>query len=236
MSDPDDWGNLASYAKKQWSQCGEEGVLERIFELIGTINQIAIEFGCSDGYSLSNTRSLVEKGWTVHMWDARPRAEKCALSDEKFGVPPEKRIPLQEHLILPENINLIFEHYQIPRRPDLLSIDIDGNDYWVWKALTYRPRVVVIEFNGALPPEAKCTVPYDPDFRHDGTDYYGASFALLCQLGREKGYAPVCQLMGLNIFFVLAELIPAGHMPDVHYTRHQSLPCDPKGRPWQHID
>jgi len=210
-----DW-DLEKYARIQrYSQCGEEGIIEQIFSLIGTTNRVAVEFGCADGYNLSNTRALLEQGWTVHMWD-------CAYANHQ----------VRRHLITAENVNEIFQSEGVPEEFDLLSIDIDGNDYWVWKALTAcRPRVVVIEFNGAL--SGKKTIPYDPAHRHDGTDYYGASFELLCALGREKGYVPVCQIADLNLFFVRKELVPVDPdtLPLFHAPR-PSHPPDLKERPW----
>lgn len=215
-----DWMNLASYARIRHSQCGEEGVLERIFSLIGTTNKTSVEFGCGDGYSLSNTRLFCdEQGWTAHMWDSHHENEQ-----------------IKRHLVTAENVNDLFALHNVPHDLDLLSIDIDGNDYWVWKALRWQPRVVVIECNASLPTDKKCTIPYDPAFRHDGTNYYGASFALLCELGRQKGYVPVCQLAGLNLFFVRAELVPAGAAPEVVAVRQHCHPPDTLERPWQEID
>ncbi|MGD0091560.1 MAG: hypothetical protein ABSE73_16710, partial [Planctomycetota bacterium] len=107
----------------------------------------------------------------------------------------------------------LFEQYGVPREFDLLSIDIDGNDYWVWKKLAaYRPRVVVIEYNASVPPDEAKVMPYDPAFVWRKTDYYGASLLALERLGRAKGYALVaCDESGANAFFVAREL--AG--PDV---------------------
>lgn len=210
------WENLQKYVRKQYSQCGEEGVLEQIFKNVGTMNKISVEFGCRDGYSLSNTRFLVEKGWTCHMWD-------CA---------PAKTADVKEHFITAENINDILAQYDIPKNLDLLSIDIDGNDYWVWKALTWQPRVVVIEFNGAK--SGKVTIPYDPNFKYNATDYYGASFDLMCALGLEKGYVPVCQLENLNLFFVRAELVDKP--PKIAFTPRPAHPPDPLKRPWQVVE
>lgn len=212
-----DWADLVKYAYKCYSQCGEEGIIDRIFGLIGTTNRTAVEFGCGNGYYLSNTRFFKEQGWTAHMWDG-------AYENGE----------IKKHFVTAENVNDLFARYAVPHDFDLLSLDIDGNDYWVWKVLEWQPRVVVIEFNGVLPIDSKCTIPYDPEFKHDGTDFYGASFALLCQLGREKGYVPVCQLANLNLFFVRQELV--SDPPVVTYAPYPGHPQDLLQRAWQQID
>ena len=85
---------------------------------------------------------------------------------------------------------------------DLLSIDIDYNDYWIWKAVTaVSPRVVVIEYNATLRPPMSLVVPYDPACMWDGTNYFGASLEALVRLGRDKGYRVVaCNYTGVNAF------------------------------------
>jgi hypothetical protein len=98
-------------------------------------------------------------------------------------------------------------------RIGLLSIDIDGVDYWVWKAVdVVQPDIVVIEYNSLFGPERAVTVPYDPAFRrsqaHSSTSYYGASIAALAALGRSKGYALVgSNSAGNNAFFVRRSLV-----------------------------
>ena len=87
------------------------------------------------------------------------------------------------------NINFLLAKYSVPREFDLLSIDIDSNDYYVWKALEgYSPRIVVIEYNASFPPTESKTIKYDPNFVWDGTNYYGASLLALKKLGQSKGY------------------------------------------------
>lgn len=99
---------------------------------------------------------------------------------------------------------------------DLLSIDIDGNDYWVWKAMTaIRPRVVVIEYNSSFGPDRSVTVAYDPSFRryekHPSGLYYGASLQALNKLAAQKGYFLAgCDSAGVNAFFVRDDLADRG--------------------------
>jgi hypothetical protein len=87
---------------------------------------------------------------------------------------------------------------------DLLSLDIDGMDYWVWKAISViEPQVVVCETHNPIPPDKALTVPYDPDFIFESENYRGASLAAMCKLGQEKGYRLVgTHRFGFNAFFI----------------------------------
>jgi hypothetical protein len=125
-----------------------------------------------------------------------------------------------------QNIEDLLAANAVPAEFDVLSIDIDGNDYWVWSAIRrWRPRLVVIEYNAAYPPPRKWVMQLNPDHVWDGTTYYGASLTSLVNLGREKGYVLVAtDSAGVNAFFVRADLVPPGRFldPTVHY--HYSPP------------
>lgn len=116
---------------------------------------------------------------------------------------------IKKETVTTENINFLFKKYKVPKEFDLLSIDIDFNDYWVWKAIDgYSPRVVVIEYNASIPPTESKTIIYNPNARWDGTNYFGASLLALVKLGKRKGYALIgCEKKGVNAFFVRNDLI-----------------------------
>lgn len=118
-----------------------------------------------------------------------------------------------------ENIQQLFHKYNVPKNFDLLSIDIDYNDYWVWKAITdYVPRVVVIEYNSSIPPTESKVVPYDPNASWDGTNYFGASLLALRNLGLSKGYTLVgCESRGVNAFFCKRDLVEGIKIKDIEY-------------------
>ena len=180
---------------KTYSQLGEESIIQAIFGQIGTTNSYFVDFGAGDGVALSNTRLLKEQGWNGLMMDGDNKGSKEVM---------------QEH-ITADNINKLFAKYNVPGKFDLLSLDIDGNDYWVWKALEYEPRVVVIEFNGTIPPYESKTIKYNPEHTWGKNDYYGASFTALKKLGETKGYTLVYQLGCTNMFFVKSGLTPSLH-------------------------
>lgn len=191
---------LALAERKVYSQNGEDGVIAAIFGLLGVTNRFFVEFGCEDATEC-NTRYLLENGWTGLLMDGN-------------GVSRNPYATVHREYITAENINDLFRKYQVPESFDLLSIDIDGNDYWVWKAITSRPRVVVIEYNAQVPAEDRKVIPYEPNFRWTGTDYYGASLLALRELAEQKAYSLVyCERAGVNAFFVADECLPRNFVP-----------------------
>ena len=178
--------NFGSCEKKVWSQNGEDGVIAAIFALICTTSKFYVEFGASGE---NNTALLREQGWNGVWMDQ--------------GDCP----PAHKEFITAENINDLLAKYQVPVEFDILSIDIDGNDYWVWKAIKHRPRVVVIEFNGYLDPAVPLTIKYNPNHQWNHDSYFGASVAALQKLGKEKGYKLAYVDFNLvNLFFIREDI------------------------------
>ena len=133
------------------------------------------------------------------------------------------RLNVQSAFITAENIQSLLKAANVPAELDLLSIDIDGNDYWVWKAITdYRPRVVVIEYNATFRYDTEFIQSYDPKRLWNRTSYYGVSLKSLELLGRSKGYSLVgCNFIGSNAFFVRddirGEKFMAPYTAETHY-------------------
>ena len=188
-------GDVQRWEQRFCSQNGEDGVLDAIFRVVGTTNRYYVEFGTENGDQCC-TRWLAEaRGWHGLLMD---------------GDHDRPEINLHREFITAENINALFARYGVPDAFDLLVIDIDGNDYWVWQRLDarYQPRVVVIEYNASVPPPARRTIAYDPAFTWAGTDYHGASLSALEALGASRGYALVgCDSAGVNAFFVQDSLL-----------------------------
>lgn len=193
---------LLRYGFKIHSQNDEDGIIQEIFKRIGTANRIFIEFGVETGNECNTAKLLIE-GWRGLWIESAPhyaaeirRALAAFLGDGQ--------LTLTESLVTSENVNVLFEQAGFKDEIDLLSIDIDGNDYWVWKAIAaVNPRVVVIEYNATLRPPLSVVVPYEPTRQWDGSIYSGASLEALVRLGRTKGYRIVgCNFSGSNAFFV----------------------------------
>ena len=195
---------LLRYELQVNSQSGEDGVLHEIFRRIGAGSRVFVEIGLEDGLE-SNTAFLIAKGWTGFWIDGR---DDCGRTLAAAGVPPE-RVRALAAFVTAENAGSLLEGLGVPREFDLLSIDIDQNTYYVWRALrAYRPRAAVVEYNAALPPDLDWKVRYDPARVWDETQNFGASLKALELLGRELGYSLVgCDIAGTNAFFVRDDLV-----------------------------
>lgn len=220
--------DLRPYERQVYSQCGEDGVLEHIFECIGTTGRRFVEFGAKDGLCVSNTANLrLHHGWTGLLMDAAA---------------PEGDPLVTRAFIKAENVDALFEEHGVAERFDLLSIDIDGNDYWVWKAIDrFTPRVVVIEYNIFFQLDDCRTMPYDADHIWDGRScYLGASLAALRKLGEQKGYALVhTDAWAPNAFFVLRSELPDAWQDRptrelTHWGKFHEPPGT-EGRPWTRV-
>ena len=193
---------LLRYGFKTYSQSDEDGIIQEIFKRIGTSNRIFVEFGVESGVECNSVKLLVE-GWRG-LWLEGSATRITQIRKNFQAFLDEHRLAVNEAFVAAENINVLLEQGGVTGEIDFLSIDIDNNDYWVWKAISViRPRVVVIEYNAALRPPLSLVVPYDPERRWDGSNYFGASLEALVRLGRSKGYRIVgCNFSGANAFFV----------------------------------
>ncbi|OEU66622.1 MAG: hypothetical protein BBJ57_02495 [Desulfobacterales bacterium PC51MH44] len=198
---------LNRFEYQVYSQNGEDGIIEEIFNRIGTRNKFFVEFGVENGLQ-NNTAYLLTKDWTG-CWIEANEAWVKEIKQKFNSLIQEKRLLVRQAFITGENIESLLVEAQVPKEFDLLSIDIDGNDYWVWKAIkSYRPKVVVIEYNPMFRPDAKWIMKYNPEAIWNGTSYYGASLKSLEMLGLEKGYKLVgCNFLGVNAFFVREDLV-----------------------------
>lgn len=244
--------DLEAHEASVYSQSGEDGVIARLFDQIGTTNRFFVEFGAKDGRWLSNTANLrLHRGWTGLLMDGDPTDGgsdapnpvdvPVALEREAGVLADESAARVQQELVTRENINSLLAHYRVPSTFDLLSIDIDGNDYWVWQALEdFRPRVVLIEYNIFFQLDERKTIPYDPVHVWDESSFHGASLAALCELGRQKGYQlAYTDSFAPNAFFVLESLLPKewDPVPMVRAARWGAFAerPDPEERAWLEV-
>ena len=201
---------LEYHGFKVYSQNDEDGIIEEIFNRIGTTNKTFIEFGVENGLEC-NSHYLLFKNWHG-LWIDGSETHVRAIREKFAPVLANGQLKVLQAFITRENINELFIEGGIEGEIDLLSIDVDGNDYYIWQAINVvKPRVVIIEYNAKFPPNCDWKMAYNKNHHWDGSDWQGASLKSLELLGRELGYQLVAtNFTGVNAFFVLKESVREG--------------------------
>lgn len=201
--------HLHDYEFKVYSQSGEDGIIQYLIRRIEIANPVFVEIGVGN-YTEANTRFLaVNNHWTGLVIDCSGENIDQIRRSRIFW---ECDLKVECAFVDSDNVNAILLKHGIQGDIGLLSIDIDGNDYWIWKALTcVSPRIVICEYNSLFGSKRKVTIPYDKDFRrikaHYSSLYFGASIAALADLGEKKGYVLAgSNSVGTNLFFVRNDL------------------------------
>lgn len=169
---------------KSFSQHGQDIIVLSWLRKIGFLNKVAVEFGARNGVQNSNIRMFETLNWKLYQWDK--------FFQNQF---------VNKESITAENINQIFEKYEVPKEFDFLSIDIDSNDYWVWKSLNYEANLILIEYNPNFSIDQSVALKYNPNRVWKKNVAFSASFSAMVKLGEEKGYIPVDHL-GHDILFL----------------------------------
>ena len=195
-----------------FSQWGEDGSIQWLLSRVPVERRFFVEFGV-EAYHEANTRFLLtDCGWSGLVIDDDPGQIRIIRQSDYYWYHELRAVA---SLVSAENINDLLRENGAEGDIGLMSIDIDGMDWHVWKAITAtRPRIVVCEYNHLLGAERAVTVPYDPAFSrreaHFSLCYYGASLPAFVKLANEKGYDLVgCGTSGLNAFFVRRDVRPA---------------------------
>lgn len=206
MQKKSDW--LLEHAVSVTSEHGEDGIIEKIFEVIGAKSRWCVELGALNGTHGSNTWQLItKKQWSAVLIEADP----TYFEQLRATYAPYPRVYCVNNFVTFEGeyaLDKIFAQTPLPREFDLLSLDIDGNEYHLWDSLAvYRPRVVVVEFNPSIPNAVSFVQPRDMSI------FQGSSLRALTELGERKGYTLVAA-NAVNAFFVLEELFPLFEIAD----------------------
>jgi hypothetical protein len=205
---------LNDYSRKVYSQSGEDGIIEKVFDTLNIENGWYCEFGAGDGDWIPNTKLLREKGWNGVLIEGE--LESYKVLSEKYD--KDQSLTLINKYVScekGERLDDILKKTKIPRDFDLLSIDVDGNDLWIWESLkNYNPKMVVVEYNYTYPSDSSVTIKYDPSHRFRENNYYGASAGAFDKLAKSKEYVLVACTHGLNLFYCRKDLsikfIPLG--------------------------
>lgn len=188
-----------------FSQWGDDGIIQYLISQLDIPNKTFVEFGV-ENYTESNTRFLaLNNNWSGLVIDGSPENIEYIKGDP---VSWACELHAECAFITKDNINELISKYDFPKEIGILSVDIDGNDYWVWEAINcVDPVIVITEYNSVFGNNTEWTVPYDPAFfrtdKHPSNLYYGASLGALVSLATRKGYSFVgTNSKGNNAYFV----------------------------------
>jgi hypothetical protein len=197
---------LVKSGYRVYSQADEDGILHEIFRRIGDGKRTFLELGVGNGLE-NNSLFLLIQGWSGIWIEGSER--KVAASRKNLAAQiAEGRLQLERNFITAPTIDKKIASLTAGREIDLLSIDLDGNDYYILEAIhSISPRVIVAEYNAKFPPDIPWIIEYNQSHRWDGTDYFGASLKSLELLLAGRGYSLVgCSVLGTNAFFVRTDL------------------------------
>ncbi len=209
---PENWDN---YGFKVFSQNNEDGLIQYIIHHTDLPQKNFIEFGVED-YSECNTRFLLlHDSWAGLVMDG---SEKWMQDLKKQSIYWKRTIEAKGVFITKDNINSIISESGFFGKVGLLSVDVDGNDYWILKSINcIDPQILICEYNPIFGCKEKVSVPYKSDFyrtnAHYSNLYWGASIGAFTYLANQRGYKLVCiNNLGNNAFFVKKD---ASHLPEI---------------------
>jgi hypothetical protein len=219
---------LPSFADAQlqfYSQSGEDGIIQLLLAATGTETRRTVEVCAGDGVECNSANLIVNHGWTGLLVDG---GDELVTRGKRFyedGAQTWYWPPvLKQAWVTRDNVNQLITDAGFAGDVDVLTVDIDGMDYWVWEALDcVRSRIVIVEYNAGLGADDALTVPYSETFQWEkGTQYLGASLRAMVKLGERKGYRFVgTNLYGFNAFFVREDLaqetLPAADPRDAFF-------------------
>ena len=217
-------GKLHDYAKKVYSQNGEDGILEHIFDTIGTTNKKCIEMCAGVGSECNTANLIINKGFEGMLYDgSKENVERGISFFRSKGVGDKVRY-IHKWITRSNTISDILA-YKYTGDIDLLSLDMDGVDYWILKMLVVdtkviSPRVIVLEYNDIFGPERSITVPYDDNFdgwtdNYGGPNYCGASLKAFIKLLKDDYKFVGCNEWGFNGFFIKHSLVEIPEVVDI---------------------
>jgi hypothetical protein len=211
-----------------YSQFEEDGIILYILAAIGMETRTVVEMCCGSGHECMAANLILNhrfRGFLLDGDDASVNAATSFFSSKKdcYMTPPV----IRKAWITKDNVNTLLREMGASGEVDLLSLDMDGNDYWIWDAITeINPRLCVFETHNLVPDDVSVTIPYDPNFycwskKGDERDFRSVSLLAMKKLSEAKGYRMIgAHRHGFNVFFLrndlAQDLFPAVSISDVH--------------------
>jgi hypothetical protein len=201
---------LQDYEFKIFSQWGEDGIIQHLTRVIEIKNKTFIEFGVEDFFEANCRFLLMKDDWKGFVIDgSQENMKRLRLSYFYW----KHHLIAKEAFVTKDNIDALLQESGFDQDLGILSIDIDGVDYFVFDSITtYKPRIVILEYNAVFGVERRISIPYSSDFyrtnAHHSNLYFGASLSAMTFLAEKKGYALVgTNMAGTNAFFVRTDLL-----------------------------
>ena len=237
---------IASHEDSLFSQNGEDGIIRYIFSQIGFESRYFVEFGFG-AHQCNSLRLILHENFKGLMMDGSE--EQCRIFNLACKSKGISDVHAANAFINRDNLEHLIRSNNIPAQIDFLSIDVDGNDYWLWKSIEYiNPKVCCFETHNVIPSDLSLTIPYDPSFNcwtSENPDFRSVSLAAMVNLSKKKGYTLVgAHRHGFNVFFVRNDLLgdflaecPVEIVHDNFYTQYsQSVRWERvKHSPWEKI-
>ena len=203
--------NINKFGIKIYSQNDEDGIILYIFKHIGIKTKKFVEIGVENGTECNTTNLLKNFNWKgIQIEGSKKLYNDAKIQLKKVLEKKIKNLKLLNIFVTKKNINQILKK-NCGKEIDLLSVDVDGNDFWIWKAINcVKPRLVIIEYNSFFGSNISATIKYNSKFiwnHRNNKSYYGASLKALEKLGKQKKYILVgVDKNGVNAFFVRNDL------------------------------
>jgi hypothetical protein len=216
----EDPNSLIPHGYKVFSQNDEDGIIREIFNRIGVTSKIFVEFGVGNGLE-NNSHALLFDGWQG-LWIEASRSSVSTIRKHFSMIIDSGQLTVVESFITKDNINSLIADNIDTTNIDMLSIDIDGNDYHVLEAINcIDPLLIVLEYNAKFAPPIEFCIDYDETRSWNHDDCFGVSIKFLESKLRHKGYSLVaCGLTGLNCYFVKNDLIEGNFTPPYTSEHH----------------
>lgn len=208
---------MADWEFQVFSQWGEDGIIQKLTSVVPVVNATFIEFGVEDFHEANCRFLMMHDNWSGFVVDS---SERNVERIEKAPWYWKYDLRARQAYLTRENLVSVLAESGFDRDLGLLSVDVDGMDYWLLEAAlsAYTPRILVVEYNAVFGAERPISIPYTQDFerhaRHHSGLYYGASLAAFAHLARKHGYELVgAGSAGVNAFFVRADVLPSSLRP-----------------------
>lgn len=196
--------DIQYYEFKVFSQWGDDGIIQYLIHKLDFEHKTFVEFGVENYLEANSKFLLINNNWSGYVLDGSTSNVEQIKNSSLYW---KYKLKVKDAFITAENINQLLQESSFGENIGILSIDIDGNDYWIWKTIEIKPIVVIVEYNSVFGAQNPWTIPYQADFvrnkAHFSNLYYGTSLLSLFNLAKEKGYAFIgCNGAGNNAYFV----------------------------------